>query len=366
MKKFALLAGLFAICSTNICAEEYVSQIWASEEFDEDGRIISGRNSQRSSQIMQEPNYNYADDMYYDDGYTPQRNGYAQTAKPMVSNDAIETIYTEVPVRSYYAYPDDPNFIPETEFMNMDDGVDYDEVMYRVREIAANNNPGVQFTQRPTVICRDFNCTRLNDRITRTFLFNSLSNMFLTNAHSRLYICEADPFSRSCLQSGISFPVRSGIANALVKIPKATVSQVNLSTGLSRATVTMNYEFLVNGIKYNCEPTIMDISVPNNSQAILSNQEFVCNLTSDGTSNISLLLSVDYIDLDYGLIGAYYSLGLQGPTTGGARGYLVFKTEFTTKGATFRASTYKSGINLDNPGDRAIRPGEYAVEALDR
>jgi len=275
-------------------------------------------------------------------------------------------VYTETPVQSYYAYPDDPNFIPETEFMNMEDDIDYDEVIYNVRSEEAMENPGVQFTERPTVICRDFNCTRLNNRITRTFLFNSLSNMFLTNAHSRVYICEADPFSRSCLQSGISFPVRSGIANALVKIPKATISQVNLSTGLSRATATMNYEFLVNGIKRTCEPTIMDISVPNNSQATLMNREFACNLTSDGMANVSLLLSVDYIDLDYGLIGAYYSLGLQGPTMGSANGYAVFKTEFTTNGAKFRASTYKNAENLDNPGNRAIRPGEYTVEALDR
>lgn len=279
--------------------------------------------------------------------------------------EEYQTIYTEVPVRSYYAYPDDPNFIPESEFMNMNEDINYDDMLYQTRSAEYEMYPGVNFTERPTVICRDFNCTRLNNRITRTFLFNSLANMLMSNAHSRLYICEADPFSRSCLQSGISFPVRSGIANALVKIPKATISQVNLSTGLSRATATMTYELLVNGIQRTCEPTVMDISVPNNSQATLANREFTCNLTSDGMSNVSMLLSVDYIDLDYGLIGAYYSLGLQGPTTGGASGYAVFKTEFTTNGAKFRASTYKSGENFDNPG-RAIQPGEYAVEALDK
>lgn len=277
----------------------------------------------------------------------------------------FQTVYNEVPVQSYYAYPDDPNFIPETEFMDMDDDIDYDEVIYNVRSEEYDMHPGVSFTERPTIICRDFNCTRLNDRITRTFLFNSLANMFMTNAHSRLYICEADPFSRSCLQSGISFPVRSGIANALIKIPKATISQVNLSTGLSRATVTMTYEFLVNGIQRNCEPTVMDISVPNNSQATLMNREFACNLTSNGMSNVSLLLNIDYIDLDYGLIGGYYSLGMQGPTIGSRTGYLVFKTEFTNNGMQFRASTYKNSENLDNPG-RAIQPGEYAVEAVRR
>lgn len=277
------------------------------------------------------------------------------------SYEEFQTVYNEIPVQSYHAYPDDPNFIPESEFMNMDDEFDYDEMIYEMRSQEVAANPGVMFTERPTIICRDFNCTRLNDRITRTFLFNSLSNMFLTNAHSRLYICEADPFSRSCLQSGISFPVRSGIANALIKIPKATISQVNLSTGLSRATATMEYEMLVNGIQRGCEPTVMDIAVPNNSQATLINREFACKLTSDGVSNVSLLLNIDYIDLDYGLIGGYYSVGMQGSTTGGGSGYLVFKTEFTTNGSKFRATTFNSDSQ-----NRNIKPGEYAVEALEK
>ena len=277
--------------------------------------------------------------------------------------ERFQTYYNEIPVQSYYAYPDDQNFIPESEFMNMADDVNYDEMIYNVRNETASTNPGVAFTERPTVICRNFNCTRLNDRITRTFLFNSLANMLQTNQHSRLYICEADPFSRSCLQSGISFPVRSGIANAIVKIPKATISQVNLSTGLSRASADVNYDIFINGIQRVCEPTFMDISVPNNAQATLTTREFSCNLTSNGMANISLLFNVDYIDLDYGLIGGYYSLGVQGSTIGSGSGYLVFKTEFTTSGSKFRAATY-GGISGQNNQERTFRPGEYSVEAL--
>lgn len=279
--------------------------------------------------------------------------------------DNFQTIYTETPVQSYYAYPDDPNFIPETEFMNRADSLDYDNNIEMARQMESEMHPGVMFANRPMIICRNFGCTRLNDRITRTFLFNSLANMFMVNAHSRLYICEADPFSRDCLQSGISFPVRSGIANALVKIPKATISQVNLSTGLSKATVGMTYEFLVNGIDRQCEPTIMDIVVPVNSQATLSNREFTCNMTSDGLSNVSLMVSVDYIDLDYGIIGGYYSLGMQGPTTGGGTGYALFKTEFTTGGMQFRAAvTGEDDVMGANNAMMTIQPGEYAVEPL--
>ena len=289
----------------------------------------------------------------------------ANAATDEIVYDNFQKIYTETPVQSYYAYPDDPNFIPETEFMNRADSLDYDNNIEMARQMESEMHPGVMFANRPMIICRNFGCTRLNDRITRTFLFNSLANMFMVNAHSRLYICEADPFSRDCLQSGISFPVRSGIANALVKIPKATISQVNLSTGLSKATVGMTYEFLVNGIDRQCEPTIMDIVVPVNSQATLSNREFTCNMTSDGLSNVSLMVSVDYIDLDYGIIGGYYSLGMQGPTTGGGTGYALFKTEFTTGGMQFRAAvTGEDDVMGANNAMMTIQPGEYAVEPL--
>ena len=288
----------------------------------------------------------------------------AYAATEDIVYDNFQTIYTETPVQSYYAYPDDPNFIPETEFMNRADSLNYDLNIEEARQIESMVHPGVMFADRPMIICRNFGCTRLNDRITRTFLFNSLANMFMMNTHSRLYICEADPFSRDCLQSGISFPVRSGIANALVKIPKATISQVNVSTGLSRATVSMTYDFLVNGIERTCEPTIMDIVIPANSQATLSNREFTCNMTSDGLSNVSLLVNIDYIDLDYGILGGYYSLGMQGPTTGGGTGYALFKTEFTTGGMQFRAAVTDESDMAGANSMKMIQPGEYAVEPL--
>ncbi len=284
-----------------------------------------------------------------------------------ITYENFQTVYQDVPVQSYYAYPDDPNFIPETEFMERADSLDYDENIAKARSDEERRHPGVMFADRPMIICRDFGCTKLNDRITRTFLFNSLANMFMMNAHSRVYICEADPFSRDCLQSGITFPIQSGIANALVKIPKATISQVNVSTGLSKATVGMTYEFLVNGIDRVCEPTVMDIMVPINSQATLSNREFACNMTSDGISNVSLMVSIDYIDLDYGILGGYYSLGMQGPATGGGTGYALFKTEFTTGGMQFRAMTTDEA-DMIGPNDsmRTIGPGEYAVGPLQR
>ena len=52
--------------------------------------------------------------------------GFAAYAQDEIIYQDFQTIYTETPVQSYYAYPDDPNFIPETEFMERADSLEYD------------------------------------------------------------------------------------------------------------------------------------------------------------------------------------------------------------------------------------------------
>jgi len=290
---------------------------------------------------------------------------------PQQQESFQQVIYTETPVASYQAFPDDVNFVPENHFMMRTDSLNYDYNIEAARMAEANANPGasISFADRPTVVCRDFGCTHLNDRITRTFLFNSLSNMFMMNAHSRMYICEADPFTRACLASGISFPVRAGVANAMVKIPKLTIDQVSLSPGLSRAVVGMSYELLINGVQVRCAPTTTDIVVPTNAQSTLVSREFTCAMTSDGHTNVSLIYNIDYIDLDYGLLGGYYSLGLQGPSMGGGTGYALFRMEHANSGIRGSAATTSIGNDMRSAigsGLQTIKPGEYAVEPLEK
>ena len=50
-----------------------------------------------------------------------------------------------------------------------------------------------------------------------------------------------------------------------------------------------------------------------------------CKMTTIGVTNVKTVLSIDYIDLDYGYIGSYYSIGLSGPAYGGGSGYLLLR-----------------------------------------
>jgi hypothetical protein len=61
--------------------------------------------------------------------------------------------------------------------------------------------------------------------------------------------------------------------------------------------------------------------VKSNNKVVLNGNGFKCDMTSVGTTKIRILFNVDYIDLDYGYIGGYYSIGLSGPAYGGGNGY---------------------------------------------
>lgn len=291
----------------------------------------------------------------------------------------VQQQFVDTPVASYAAAPVDQNFIPATEFMLRADSVNQDANIQDARQnMVDKTGQALQFANRPAVICRTGNCSRLNDRITRTYLFNTLSNLFMLNSHSKMSICEADPFSRSCLQSGISFPASVGIANAMIKMPRASISQVSVSTGLSQTKLALSYFVLVNGMETQCQATTAELMIPNEGSATLVSRNFSCALTHDGTSNVSLMLNIDYIDLDFGILGGYYSLGMQGPAQGGGTGYALMKMEFTNSAAQKKPvsdPTMESNLQYENGSDDAfdasssiqsIREGEVRVKPLDK
>ena len=61
--------------------------------------------------------------------------------------------------------------------------------------------------------------------------------------------------------------------------------------------------------------------VKSNNDVVLNGNGFKCEMTSVGTTTIRVMFDIDYIDLDYGYIGGYYSIGLSGPANGGGSGY---------------------------------------------
>jgi hypothetical protein len=52
---------------------------------------------------------------------------------------------------------------------------------------------------------------------------------------------------------------------------------------------------------------------------------FACKFTTIGKTTLSMFYSINYLDLDYGIVGAYYSVGSSGPAIGGGNGYMLMR-----------------------------------------
>ena len=96
---------------------------------------------------------------------------------------------------------------------------------------------------------------------------------------------------------------------------------------------------------------------------------------------ISTVYSIDYVDLDYGVIGANYSFGIAGPAYGGGTGYVLMRfqknafpsepkkfvlpkgpQETPTKPTTTSGNVIQEyGVKTDTP---KIAPGQYRVSPI--
>ncbi|MDR1009481.1 MAG: hypothetical protein LBL52_04495 [Rickettsiales bacterium] len=216
---------------------------------------------------------------------------------------------------------------------------------------------------RPIVLCRKRGCTQVSDKMTKSFLFNTLSNMFYINDKTRVHICEADTNSRACKSSSIRYAINVGETAAIVDIPSFTINDVTFSKDLKRVNFSLFYDMYINGIKSFCNGSRNTIEITDQRHALIRDNNYACQLTSDAPSDAYAIYNVDYVDLDYGIIGAYYSMGMSGASNSGADGYLLMKFQ-NTDATRMRSSELVCESDCDD--DDIIKPGEYRVTPLER
>ncbi len=214
---------------------------------------------------------------------------------------------------------------------------------------------------RPVVVCRKAGCTRLNDQITRQFLFNSLLNIFLVNKGTRVDLCEADPNSRACLSQALRFGGKVGAAPALIQIDSFTLADVRYLKSSARLDVYLLYNMYVNGVKAQCNGAFTSVEAVSAEQILMRDRQYNCSLTSGVPTSAFSLYNIDYIDLDYGLIGAYYSIGLSGESAAGGNGYVMMKFFRDGQIQPLSSDAHMYDKTYD---DYSIPPGEYEVKPV--
>jgi hypothetical protein len=175
------------------------------------------------------------------------------------------------------------------------------------------------------VVCRAKQCAPANLSASREYVYNSLFHLLDNNGQKTALVCEADPLSRICTESYVNFPIKVGVTPAHIYIDSVKITDVALAKGNTRVQLVLNYNVTYNGQSPTCIPAQTLVYVKDANTIVWEDNGYNCKMNAIGQTTIKTLFSVDYIDLDYGFIGGYYSIGASGPSYGGGTGYMMIR-----------------------------------------
>ncbi len=231
------------------------------------------------------------------------------------------------------------------------------------------------------IVCRTQQCAPARTNMTREFLYNSLLNLFDNNLNSAVLLCDADPNSRMCFENYIKFNIKAGVTPATVVIDSAKILDVRLKKEEQTIEVALDYNMHYNSIRPVCRTSKNALFVKTPDYVLMEDTGYRCKFTTISTSLVSTVFSIDYVDLDYGVIGANYSFGVSGPAYGGGTGYMLFRFQKNAypsdpKKFSLPKQAQETPVPPTNKGNKTveeygvktdsnkIQPGQYKVAPL--
>ena len=198
------------------------------------------------------------------------------------------------------------------------------------------------------VVCRSKQCAPAKLSMSREYIFNSLLHLFENNNHQTALICAANAASHTCLENYIQAPIRVGIAPAYMYIDSVKITDVIIARGNEKINLVLNYNLTYNGQSPDCVPSRSILFARNVNHVLLEDAGYNCKMTAIGQTTVKNVFSIDYIDLDYGYIGGYYSIGLSGPAYGGSTGYMMLRLPNTSYPLNPVLTDKKNPVNAVN------------------
>lgn len=172
------------------------------------------------------------------------------------------------------------------------------------------------------IVCRDKQCAPAELSKSREYIFNALAQLVDNNLDETALLCEGNAQTHVCVNPYLTVPAKIGVTPAYVYFDGVKIVDAAIENGKPALNLVLGYNLSYNGQTPTvCKPDKAMLYVKNNNRVVLNGNGFKCDMTSVGTTTIRVLFNVDYIDLDYGYIGGYYSIGLSGPAYGGGSGY---------------------------------------------
>jgi len=175
------------------------------------------------------------------------------------------------------------------------------------------------------VVCRAKQCAPAKLSMSKEYIYNSLTHLLEQNVHEKALICQADPATRTCTEDYLTLPITVGVTPAHMYLNDVNIEDVSVALNHKSIDLLLNYGVSYNGQVPTCKPAKSLVYVKNTKNIVLEDEGYMCKMTTIGNTTIKTLFAIDYIDLDYGFIGGYYSIGLSGPAYGGRSGYMIMK-----------------------------------------
>ena len=157
------------------------------------------------------------------------------------------------------------------------------------------------------VVCRSKQCAPAKLSMSSQYIYNSLIHLFENNNHNKMLVCQANPSSKTCLENYITLPITVGITPAYMYIDSVKITDIILNQKNNTLNLILNYNVTYNGQTPDCTPAQSILYVRNVNHILLEDPGYTCKMTTVGSTHIKTVFVIDYVDLDYGFIGGYYS-----------------------------------------------------------
>lgn len=179
------------------------------------------------------------------------------------------------------------------------------------------------------IICRGMQCADAKYTMSKEYLFNQIADLFEKNITKEVLLCEADPASHRCIEPGIRLNGQTNNVKANISIESAEVVDSKLLKGQTAIDTILDFAVDANGTRPRCQSALSQLRVMSIDDVQMNVGGFDCSFTETGNSTMNMSYKIDMIDFDYGLMGAYYTLGSGQVMRGGKNGYVLWR--FTEK-----------------------------------
>ncbi|MBQ7413271.1 MAG: hypothetical protein IJV07_03240 [Alphaproteobacteria bacterium] len=177
----------------------------------------------------------------------------------------------------------------------------------------------------PVLVCRSHQCAYASYSMTKGFLYNKIVQMMEQNVGKTVLVCEADPVTHVCLQEGISIPSETAFNPIDITVQNLKLVDKKLFKNADGIELALDYRLKADDTFPQCQLGMSQITVAYADKVEMGTDDFICNITGTGRSALNATYNIDYLDFDYGYMGAHYTIAVGEAVRGDKTGYALFR-----------------------------------------